>query len=207
MINLLIIGNDINLTKQVLKNIPSEALIACDENYNSKIAKVLDIKDTDILFVHKNNISTFKSYSSKCTKNRIISLAFDENKKLSQRAMQSINKLIKNSISEKKQKIEEELQSIGFNPDQKGTYYLKEVILEVEKYSSLKIPSLQTKIYPIIAKRNHVSANNVKNCILNASNTMYCECDVEKLKKYFNLPKDEKPKIERIIHTIINKIN
>lgn len=109
--------------------------------------------------------------------------------------------------NEKRSKIMKELESINFNLDYVGPKYLADVILEAEKYNKMKLPSLQNKIYPIIAKKYKVSANNVKNCINYAVNDMYYQCDAEKLKKYFNLIEDEKPSIKRIISTVLNKLN
>lgn len=51
--------------------------------------------------------------------------------------------------------------------------------------------------------------NNAFNylCEVSKSREMYYRCEAEKLKQYFHLDKDEKPKTKTIINTIIYKIN
>lgn len=206
MINLLIIGNDVSLTKELLKNISSKDLASCDKTSKSKISKLFHIKESDILFLNQETINTYNSSSLEQCKNKLISIAFEENQRLSHKSLSSICDLAKNRINEKRLKIAEELEKVGYNFKYKGTQYLLDTILEIQKDDIVTLDSLQGTYYPSVAKKYNKTVHNIKNCIISATNNMYYESDIEILKKYFHLYEDERPSIRRVVYTIASKI-
>ena len=105
-----------------------------------------------------------------------------------------------------KNKIIKELLYLGYDMSHKGTEYLADCINYVVTNNYKYFENLEKEIYPIIAQKYNANVRNIKSNIIRANNEMYCECEVEKLKNYFNFSKDHKPKIKVVIKTILNKI-
>lgn len=105
-----------------------------------------------------------------------------------------------------KNKITEELLYLGYDISHKGTQYLIKVIDYIASNPNKELEKLEKNVYPQIASIYNDSAHNVKCRINNATTIMYYNCEIEKLKKYFNFNVDIKPKVKTIINTIINKI-
>ena len=206
MVNLLIIGNDISITKELLNNISCADLLSCDMSHKSEISKFLHIKESDILFLSKEVINHYNKTTLRECKNKLIYLAFDETQALSDKSIAGINNLAEIQINEKRKRIMEELKKIGYNFKYKGTQYLLETILEVQKGDVIALTSLQDNFYPIVAKKYNKTVHNIKNCIIAANNAMYYECNIENLKEYFHLVDDEKPSIKTVVYTIANKL-
>ena len=204
MLNLLIVSSDACLTKTLLQNISKENLVDTSDNYSTELSTVLGLDKADILFLSKDTVDIYNA-SSKYKKHRLIAVSLDEKKELVPKAKKSLNDLINYCTNEKKQRIIAELESISYNFKYRGTYYLIDAILEVQKSAESKIDSLQKDLYPIIAKKYGKTVHDIKNCISTATDSMYCDCNIDHLKKYFNLCQDEKPSIKRIIYTIANK--
>ncbi len=110
------------------------------------------------------------------------------------------------TLDNKREEITRELRSLGYNLKYKGTQYLIDTILEISENKDARKASLQTDFYPIIAKRYHKSVQNVKNCIKTATNSMYIECNIDVLKRYFNLYDDIKPTVRQVIFTVLDNI-
>ena len=96
------------------------------------------------------------------------------------------------------------MEYLHYNLSSIGTSYLIDTILIASKKKKI---NLETDIYKIIANKYSKSVNNIKWNIYNATNNMYYECKSEKLKEYFNLYNDTKPKVKMVISTILNKIS
>ena len=105
-----------------------------------------------------------------------------------------------------KNAIIQELLYLGYDLSRKGTQYLIETIEYIINTPLKDTSNLEKNVYPIIAKKYNVSIYNIKSNINRANNEMYCVCEVKKLKKYFNLEIDMKPKIKLVINIVINKI-
>lgn len=109
--------------------------------------------------------------------------------------------------NEYKKKIIDELLYLGYNISHKGTQYLIKVINYIASNPYEDLDILEKDIYPKIATIYNVSEHSIK-CRINSSTTaMYYNCEIEKLKKYFNLSIDTKPKVKTVINTILSKIN
>ena len=105
--------------------------------------------------------------------------------------------ILKNSITE-------ELLYLGYDISHKGTQYLVRVIEYIITNPMMELEKLE-KIYSKIAVTYNTSPINIKCRINKATTEMYYNCDIEKLKKYFNFDTDIKPKVRTVINTIIIK--
>ena len=108
-----------------------------------------------------------------------------------------LNKNIKNSIIQ-------ELLYLGFEISHKGTNYLIDTIEYIILNPSKKVQSLERDVYSILSYKYGDSKHNIKCSINRAITSMYCECEIEKLKKYFSFNRDIKPNVKTIVETIIN---
>lgn len=106
-----------------------------------------------------------------------------------------------------KNKIKEEVLYLKYDISHKGTQYLIETIQYIAINQKKDFQNLQRDIYPKIANRYGETTHNIKCRINRATNAMYCNCEIERLKEYFNFSIDTKPKIRTIIDTIINKVS
>lgn len=103
-------------------------------------------------------------------------------------------------------RIKEEILYLGYNMSHKGTIYLIEAIKYVAEQNNSQVDNLKKEIYPYIAKTNRTSMHNVKCNIARATENMYYNCEVERLKNYFNFQEIKKPNIKTIIQTVLFKI-
>lgn len=104
------------------------------------------------------------------------------------------------------EKINRELDYIGYNLSHHGSRYIAESILIIyNNYDSSE--NLKQHVYPIIAKKYHKTVNTVKGDITKATTCMYYDCDETRLKNYFNFYSVTKPKPKLVIYTILNKIS
>lgn len=104
-------------------------------------------------------------------------------------------------------KIINEVLYLGYDLSHKGTQYLISIIEYIILNDYNELNNLEKNIYPKIAIMYNESTHNVKCRINRATNSMYCNCQIEKLENYFNFCIDIKPKIKTIITMIINNIN
>lgn len=131
------------------------------------------------------------------------------------KTMYEINEKIKDLIKYKettkyeeniKNKIIKEVLYLGYDISHKGTQYLINTIHYIALNNN-SIDNLEKYVYPIIAKKYGDNPKNVKGRINKETDNMYYNCEIEKLKRYFYLDIDIKPKVKYVINIIINKIN
>ena len=206
MLNFLIVGSDQYLTKELIKNLGHDELLEIDSNRKTQISNLLNLSEKDMIFLNKNNIDSYIDLESDKYNKMPILICLDETKPLNIYTIRSLNELLVNNYKAKKKRIITELQYIGYNFKFKGTQYLLDVILEVHKDDDIFLNNLQTSLYPIVAQKYGKTITDIKNCIISATDNMYAECNIEKLKRYFCLYDDEKPSIKKVIYTIANKI-
>lgn len=104
------------------------------------------------------------------------------------------------------EKILNELLFLNYNNSLKGTKYLIDTIKYVY-YDRDSIDNLEKFVYPKVAQKYNEKLCNIKCRIGKATMLMYYNCEIEKLKNYFNLDIDIKPKIKTVIDTIVRKIS
>jgi len=73
--------------------------------------------------------------------------------------------------------------------------------------NSDSLSNLEKYVYPKIARMYGEKASNVKSRINKETTLMYYNCKINKLKKYFYLDFDTKPKVKYVINMIGNKVN
>ena len=103
-------------------------------------------------------------------------------------------------------KIAKELQYLGYDLSHKGTQYLINAIEYVVSKPHNDLGILAKDVYPEIALMHNDSIHNIKCRINAATDIMYCNCELNKLKNYFYFDIDAKPKTKTIINTIINRL-
>lgn len=103
-------------------------------------------------------------------------------------------------------KIVNEILYLGYDISHKGTQYLIKTIEYIFENSCVN-NSLEKEIYPKISLIYNESIHNIKVNINRATNAMYYNCEIEKLKRYFSFNYDLKPKTKVIINSIINHID
>lgn len=125
--------------------------------------------------------------------------------------VRKINELInyKETIKQSKtikNKIIKELLHLGYDISHKGTKYLVETIEYIALNPKQNLEKLEKDVYPKVALFYNESVHNIKCRINNATNVMYCNCEIEKLKRYFHFDIDAKPKVRTVIDMVINNI-
>ena len=126
---------------------------------------------------------------------------------------QTLSKQISATIEEKhsyganlRAKIAHELYSIGFKPYHKGTGFMIESIYMVYQKDAHLCDNFERNIYPAVAAKFNTTTSNVKSDIIKSINSMYAECELSKLKKYFHFSTDFRPTTKMIIYTVISNI-
>lgn len=103
-------------------------------------------------------------------------------------------------------KINKELEYLGYNLSYNGTKYISESIaLIYNNYGNSE--NLNKNVYPIIANKYHKTINNIKCNITTATNSMYYNCDETRLINYFSLYSLDRPKPKLVIYTVLNKLH
>ena len=121
-----------------------------------------------------------------------------------------IEKIIKKSEIEIKNKIENELKKIEYNFSYKGTEYLVEAIYILYNIKKENLAeheyNFELEIYQIIAEKYNTSVNTVKCNIRNATDKMYYDCDEKILKDYLRDFEFSKPGAKRIAFGVLAKL-
>ena len=235
MLNLLIIDKDINHSRYLLNYISENSYHVRVHSIATTLSEGIQILNTgliDITIINVDNdinsiISALHSlpncYFEKYKKS-IIVLSDNINNVMSDPYIYEyvpitksvsvlffkISEITKNKISQINNsillnKINRELEYIGYNLSYIGTKYLSESIaLIYNNYDSSE--NLNKNVYPIIAKKYHKTVNNVKCNITTATNSMFYECDETRLKSYFNFYTISRPKPKLVIYTVLNKL-
>lgn len=104
-------------------------------------------------------------------------------------------------------KILDELIFVGYSMKHIGTIMLAESISIVQHSKNLDIINdLENNVYSQIAEKYNTNIQVVKGNIVNATNYMYNETDVNKVKEYFTFYEDTKPTPKLVINTVLRKI-
>lgn len=235
MLNLLIIDEDINNSRYLLNYISENSYQVRVHSIASNLAEGIKLLNTgliDITLINVddditsivNKLHTISDFYFEKYRKSIIIFSKNVNniypdsyiyeyissEKDISIIYSKINEIAKNKIAQLNNsfllsKINKELEYIGYNLSYNGTKYLSECIaLIYNNYDSSE--NLSRNIYPIIAKKYHKTVNNVKCNIMSATNSMFCECDENRLKKYFNFYTVSRPKPKLVIYTVLNKL-
>lgn len=211
MVNALVISNNINFIKTLLNELNSNKLDIKITNIvtgYSNIIELLNSSDFRIVFVDDSvpkarSKNFFKIYGKK-----IISLSYSTTSKM----INSNNlKLLRrlscfNDLPSTKGLVLDELAHIGYKLKYKGTNYLADTISYILFTKNRTVDSLQTDVYPIIAKKYGKSVNNIKSSMTKATELMYFESDLNVLEKYFGCCIETRPTVKQVVYTVIGKL-
>lgn len=130
------------------------------------------------------------------------------NRKINKIVAQKNNKFNSELV---KKKILNELLSLGYNIKYNGTKYLAEVISLVYEINDKNnrngyTMNLEQHFYKTVADKYSKNVENIKVNIINATESMYVECERKKLQDYFSFSYDHKPTPKIVIYTILSKI-
>lgn len=212
------ITNNIEETKFILNNIQIDIiLINLPPNKCQKMIELLGTKKCEnsvILIFNKNNeINIINNILKKKINNYIVK-SNNINKDIdiinSLFILKSTIKLSQKSKIEEtqiKEKISKELKYLGYNIEHLGTKYLCETIYILYISKNYSNYNLERDIYPIIARNNGKSVNNIKCNIKNATDIMYYENEEKKIMEYLKDYNILKPQPKKIILSILKKLN
>ena len=177
-----------------IKNVKFLDSLKNNRKYQKSCIVIYDKRSKICNFINNNSIYTL---IDKCEKKEVI--------------LSVINEFIYRKMTYKreekiKNKIFNEISYLGFDIMHKGTKYLLESIEYIILNPEKEVSKLERDIYPVLSKKYGESIHNIKCSINRATTSMYYECDVNQLKKYFYFRDDIKPSVKTIIDTIVNKI-
>lgn len=177
-----------------IKNVKFLDSLKNNRKYQKSCIVIYDKRSKICNFINNNSIYTL---IDKCEKKEVI--------------LSVINEFIYRKMTYKreekiKNKIFNEISYLGFDITHKGTKYLLDSIEYIILNPEKEVSKLERDIYPVLSKKYGESIHNIKCSINRATTSMYYECDVNKLKKYFYFRDDIKPSVKTIIDTIVNKI-
>lgn len=206
MLNTIIADSDINNIKYILNKILNnqkniKVYIATTQQ---EIYEILFHNKINILIINKN---LKLDYNQTLFDNIILIDKNIDDNAITQN-LNIINNTILSNTNTKliKQKIEEQLMTLGYNFKYKGTKYLIDCILFVYEKNNIEIlDNLEQNVYKYIAIKNNSSINNIKTTITKSTNYTYTYQDKNIFIQYFSLDIKITPKL--VISTILRKLN
>lgn len=212
MINVAVICDNINFLAELVNYSASSHLNTYLSSVFTSISEAyenLDFTKPDIIFIEKKFMNTSTKKLLKDYKDKLVPISKRNIHNITQfEIVKRLSELPNNlNFGNIRKDIVNELEYLGFNFKYKGTLYLIDAILQLCIMKDFNSSNLQGQIYPIIAKEYRKTPQNIKNSIINATEYMYRECDLRKVKKYFAFSSDIRPSVKQIIFTIANKIS
>lgn len=209
-----------------IANSETETLKILEENNNIDAILLIEEDNAQMIETILQKIENLEKYKDSCViiskdkeaehikiakDNRAITAILEQEDKIEKLA-ENIIQIFKskeniNEHSELKNKIIKELLYLGYDISYKGTTYLTDSIVYIALNPDKYWDNLERDVYPIIAEKHNTSVHNVKSNITRANNSMYYDCEIQKLEDYFSFCKDTKPKIKTVINTTLNKIS
>ncbi len=205
MINGIILSNNLDVVKNVLNNLNIEILFKVATNEQS-LENFTKEKSIDIILLD-NDFNEISDIILDKYKTKTLTIN-NETDFTNEELISQISEITSaNNEHNKRDKILNELQDLGYSLKHQGTYYLADIISEINKSQNFANNNLQKDIYPLIGKKQGKSAFNIKSSVHKATDCMYYECDVNKLQKYFCFYDDTKPTVKEVIMAVNNKIS
>lgn len=213
MINILVCIEDVEYCKNIINNLNKmndNIRIYRIFNHFEEVNNVDNFADIDLYVFHISNISNKKSFETiqKFLNSDSVILILENtdfkfndkidyilrNKNLKY-DITLLNDIInqKNNTFHIKNKIQNELNVLGYNTLYIGTTYITEAIYLLYNYETTNA-ILEKDIYSIIAKKYNTTTNNIKCNIINATNSMYYDCNEKVLEDYIKSPFKPGPK-------------
>lgn len=212
MVNALVISKNIRFVQKLLDEINTMDLdinLGMIATSKTEALRILKSSSYGIIFLDSKLIQNFDEKFFDAHRKVLVPLVSDECNLIliNGITLDRINFIIQSrDLEQRKMKIVNELEYIGYKFKYKGTHYLVDTIIQMYQNQNNMIDNLQTEIYPVIAEKYHKTVFNVKSSITKATECMYYECDSQKLAKYFHFSEDIKPTVKQVVFAIINKL-
>lgn len=221
MINILIVIEDINYSKIMLNVLnklsnnlrfcaiasnEEETIIAL-KNHNIDII-LLDVKlDSKIRYILKNNKCSIFFLKTKNYNVRYFDIDY-KTLTISEliAKFEKYKRLKDIQIQLKKERIQKELEYLGYNPNYNGTKYLMESIYILSSIDLDDNYNLEKEIYPIVAQKYNKSVHNIKCNIIHSTDIMVYDCQEEKLNKYMGFFCYSKPGPKKIMYSVLKNM-
>lgn len=208
MINALIASDNLHFVERIVNEINIKSL-------NINISRISTSLDSAISCVSENNpdiIFSDTKMSRECDslliqKHAENLLIMNENEVFRIDILDHIHTLTEaKTFSKAREKVILELASLGYNLKYSGTQFLIDVILTISLNTNRKTANLQRDIFPIVGQRFGKTSSNIKASINRATDCMYAECNIERLKEYFHFSVDTKPTVKQVIFAVLENI-
>lgn len=221
MINILIVIEDINYSRIMLNVLnklsnnlrfcaiasnEEETIIAL-KNHNIDII-LLDVKlDSKIRYILKNNKCSIFFFKTKNYNVRYFDIDY-KTLTISEliAKFEKYKRLKDIQIQLKKERIQKELEYLGYNPNYNGTKYLMESIYILSSIDLDDNYNLEKEIYPIVAQKYNKSVHNIKCNIIHSTDIMVYDCQEEKLNKYMGFFCYSKPGPKKIMYSVLKNM-
>jgi len=208
MINAMIVSDNLNFVEKVVNEISIKSLDINVSNISTSFESAIycAVKNNpDIIFSDTKIDKQYNSLLSKAYPNNLV--VMDENEIFKIDILEHIHTLTEIKNADKNRlRIIHELKNLGYNLKYSGTYYLIDTILTISLNKNKKTANLQSGIFPIIAKKYNRTTFNVKASINRATDCMYAECNIERLKEYFHFSVDTKPTVKQVVFAVLENI-
>lgn len=208
MIKALIVSDNIHFVEKVVNEIGRKELDVNINHISTTVETAIacglenkpDIVFSDTKISQESNSLLFKKYPDNL-------LIMNENDTFRIDILENIHNLLETKNLEKRTvQITKELTELGYNIKYAGTQFLIEAILIIYQSKNRKTANLQRDIFPIVAQTFNKTPFNVKASINRATDCMYAECNIERLKEYFHFSVDMKPTVKQVIFSVLEKL-
>lgn len=184
MITALLIENNLENVNIVIQNFWMKVYIKA---IIKTICEVSNFSNTQLIIANMNELKQKDIIKLKENYSVILYRVTIKNKN---KKIETINSLNNISYLNVDNRIYDELEKINYNKIHIGTEYLKESIKFDYLKNNKEASNIQKQLYSLVAKKYETSVFNVKNNIINATNLMYTNCAITRLKKYFKFDYD-----------------
>ncbi|MCI9365840.1 MAG: hypothetical protein HFJ54_04530 [Clostridia bacterium] len=208
MISTLIVSEHIHFIEKLVNIFGNEGLSVninhISENVEDAIGFLL-VHHSDMVIVDSRVKGARNEFLEESHKDYLLILKEDELFK--EETLTKLRNLVDSKdFNLKREFVVNELTELGYDLKYSGTHYLADSILTLYKRKDRKPANLQGSVYPIVGKQYNKKANNIKASINRATDFMYAECNIEKLKDYFHFSADTKPTIKQVVFAVVERV-
>lgn len=214
MLKALIISSNLKFVQKFFNSVDNDSLGLCIRGIadtTQKVHAILRHKKIDIIFRDDSTDLCFSPTFWKKHSKSTINLSIKHlNSKNIRNIIEKISNIAIDAGLDRKKNIAElildELKYIGYKIKYKGTLLLAVAILEVFKHPKEGFDNFENRIFPIVANTYNINPSSLKSIINKATNYMYRDCDIDKLKEYFHFYEDTKPSVKVVATEVYNRV-
>lgn len=211
MVKAIIVSSKIHFVSVLLKELEAEKIdikISRIAENNKETKEILEEGIPFLIFFDNAMKSKFKETFFDKYEEQLICIGEEkESKLLSEENIRRTRGAVRRLDSKRlRKKIQNEVTSIGYKVQHKGTNYLVDTILYICTNDKETSYNLQGMIYPKLAEKYGKTVYNIKSSITKATEAMYCECDAKILEQYFKFCDDTKPTVKQVVYTVVGRM-